>query len=73
MNVLSSHIRHELVSPALKALAFMLHARPTSPLPGPPASPALVTLLQAYTGASDEEALEALRMDRRCLLLISMP
>jgi transposase len=35
----------------------------------PPAQLALVTLLQAYTGASDDEAIEALTMDRRWQLV----
>ncbi|MBD2212762.1 transposase [Nostoc linckia FACHB-104] len=33
--------------------------------PVPPAQLALATILQAYTGASDAEAIEALIMDRR--------
>ena len=36
----------------------------------PPAQLALVTLRQAYTGASDAEAIEALLMDRRWQLVL---
>jgi len=32
---------------------------------------ALVTILQAYTGASDAEAIEALTMDRRWQLVVN--
>src|SRR4029453_6921849 len=39
--------------------------RPKGQPPVPPAQLALVTLLQAYMGASDEEAIESLLMDRR--------
>jgi hypothetical protein len=38
--------------------------------PVPPAKLALATILQAYTGASDEEALEAMVMDRRWQLVL---
>lgn len=36
----------------------------------PPAQLALATILQAYTGASDAEAIEALIMDRRWQLVL---
>ncbi len=39
--------------------------------PIPPAQLALTTILQAYTGASDAEAIEALTMDRRWQLVVS--
>lgn len=38
--------------------------------PVPPAKLALATILQAYTGASDEEAIEAMVMDRRWQLVL---
>jgi hypothetical protein len=38
--------------------------------PGPPAQLALVTILQAYTGVSDDEAIEAMVMDRRWQLVL---
>jgi len=40
--------------------------------PVPPAQLALVTILQAYTGASDAEAIEALTMDRRWQLVVNL-
>src|SRR5688500_3502789 len=43
---------------------------PVPPVPpAPPAQLAPVTVLQAYTGASDAEAVEALAMDRRWRLV----
>ena len=39
--------------------------------PVPPAQLALTTILQAYTGASDAEAIEALIMDRRWQLVVN--
>ena len=41
--------------------------------PVPPAKLALATILQAYTGASDEEAIEAMVMDRRWQLVFGLP
>src|SRR5437763_5506991 len=38
--------------------------------PLPPAQLALATLLQAYTGVSDDEVIEALTMDRRWQLVL---
>jgi hypothetical protein len=38
--------------------------------PVPPAKLALVTIVQAYTRASDDEAIEALTMDRRWQLVL---
>jgi hypothetical protein len=59
-------IRHEWFSTALQEeLATLCRDRPKGQPPVPPAQLALVTLLQAYTGASDEEAIESLLMDRR--------
>lgn len=58
-------MRHELFSDAFQAeLAGIFRESPKGRPPVPPAQLALVTLLQAYTGASDDEAIEALRMDR---------
>jgi transposase len=64
-------IRHELFSTAFQEeLATLFRDRPKGQPPVPPAQLALVTLLQAYTGASDEEAIEALLMDRRWQLVL---
>lgn len=64
-------IRHELFDESFQeelggmyALAFKGHP------PIPPAQLALTTILQAYTGASDAEAIEALTMDRRWQLVL---
>lgn len=43
---------------------------PRGQAPVPPALLAMVTLLQAYTGASDAEAVEAAEMDRRWQLVL---
>lgn len=62
--------RHELLDEAFQAeLAGMYADRPKGQPPVAPAQLALVTILQAYTGASDDEALEALVMDRRWQLV----
>jgi hypothetical protein len=62
--------RHELFDEAFQAeLAAMYADRPKGQPPVPPAQLALVTVLQAYTGASDAEAVEALLMDRRWQLV----
>jgi transposase-like protein DUF772 len=62
--------RHELLDEAFQAeLAGMYVDRPKGQPPVPPAQLALVTIVQAYTGASDDEALEALVMDRRWQLV----
>ena len=62
--------RHELLDEAFQAeLAGMYPDRPKGQPPVPPAQLALVTIVQAYTGASDDEALEALVMDRRWQLV----
>jgi hypothetical protein len=41
--------------------------------PIPPAQLALATILQAYTGVSDDEAMEAMVMDRRWQLVLDCP
>src|SRR5262245_45549497 len=64
-------IRHQLLSPPVQEeLAGIFHASPRGQPPVPPGQLALVTLLQAYTGASDDEAIEALVMDRRWQLVL---
>jgi Transposase DDE domain/Transposase domain (DUF772) len=64
-------VRHELFSDAFQAeLAEVFKDSPTGQPPVPPAPLALATLLQAYTGASDDEAIEATLMDRRWQLVL---
>lgn len=64
-------VRHQLFDEAFQAeLATILRDSPEGACPVPPAKLALVTILQAYTGASDDEALEALTMDRRWQLAL---
>jgi transposase len=63
--------RHELFPDAFQddlAACFADSARGQPPVP--PAQLALATILQAYTGASDDEAIEALVMDRRWQLVL---
>jgi len=63
-------VRHELFVAAFQEeLATIFGDSPKGQPPVPPAQLALVTLLQAYTGASDDEAIEALTMDRRWQLV----
>ena len=58
--------RHEVFDDAFQAeLAGLYEASARGRPPVPPAQLALATLLQAYTGASDDEAVEAAAMDRR--------
>jgi IS5 family transposase len=59
--------RHELFSAAFQEeLGALLYAEAVVGHPPiPPAQLALATLLQAYTGVSDDEVIEALVMDRR--------
>ena len=58
--------RHTLFDAAFQEELATLYAdRPKVQPPVPPARLALVTLLHAYTGASDAEAVEATVMDRR--------
>ncbi len=65
-------VRHELFSAAFQTeLATLFRDSPQGHLPVPPAPLALVRRLQASTGASDDEALEALMMDRRWQLLVA--
>ena len=63
--------RHELFAADFQAeLARMYADRPVGQPPVPPAQLALATILQAYTGASDDEVLEACVMDRRWQLVL---
>src|SRR5436190_9257308 len=63
--------RHTLVDAAFQEeLASMYKDAPQGQPPIPPAQLALATLLQAYTGVSDDELLEATVMDRRWQLVL---
>ena len=63
--------RHELLDADFQAeLAQMYQDKPVGQPPVPPAQLALATILQAYTGVSDDEVLEVLVMDRRWQLVL---
>jgi hypothetical protein len=64
--------RHVLFSPAFQGeLATTLYAdKPKGRPPVPPAQLAMATLVQAYTGVSDDEVIEATTMDRRWQLVL---
>jgi transposase len=63
--------RHTLFSPAFQEeLAATYQASPRGQPPIPPAQLALATILQAYTGVSDDEVIEATVMDRRWQLVL---
>lgn len=63
--------RHELFDEGFQAeLAGMYQDRPVGQPPVPPAQLGLATILQAYTGASDDEVIEACVMDRRWQLVL---
>jgi hypothetical protein len=63
--------RHSLFDPAFQdELATMYMDAPQGQPPIPPAQLALATILQAYTGVSDDELLEATVMDRRWQLVL---
>jgi transposase len=63
--------RHELLDEAFQVeLAAAYQDSPRGHPPVPPAQLALATILQAYTGASDDEVLEATVMDRRWQLVL---
>lgn len=63
--------RHALFSEAFQAeLATLYQESPLGQPPIPPAQLALATILQAYTGVSDDEVIEATTMDRRWQLVL---
>jgi transposase len=63
--------RHELFDEDLQAeLAGMYADKPVGQPPVAPAQLGLATILQAYTGASDDEVIEATVMDRRWQLVL---
>jgi Transposase domain (DUF772) len=63
--------RHELLDEGFQEeLAGMDDQRRLGQPPVPPAQLALATILQAFTGASDDEVLEACVMDRRWQLVL---
>ena len=63
--------RHELFGEAFQAeLAQMYADSEKGQPPVPPAQLALATILQAYTGVSDDEVIEVLVMDRRWQLVL---
>jgi len=63
--------RHEIFDEAFQAeLAQGYAASSKGQPPVPPAQLALATILQAYTGVSDDEVIEALVMDRRWQLAL---
>src|SRR5215208_4719826 len=63
--------RHALFSAAFQEeLVATYQASPFGQPPIPPAQLALATLLQAYTGVSDDEVIEATVMDRRWQLVL---
>src|SRR5436305_2989206 len=63
--------RHELFDDAFQQeLATIYKDSPFGQEPTPPAQLALATILQAYTGVSDDEVIEATVMDRRWQLVL---
>jgi hypothetical protein len=63
--------RHELFNDAFqRELSAIYQDRALGHPPVPPAQLALATILQAYTGASDDEVIEATVMDRRWQLVL---
>jgi len=63
--------RHELLDEEFQAeLAGAYAGSPKGQPPVPPAQLALATVLQAYTGVSDDEVIEATVMDRRWQLVL---
>lgn len=64
-------IRHQLFDEDLQNdLKSMYQDSPVGQPPVPPAQIALTMIIQAYTGASDDEAMEAMTMDRRWQLVL---
>ena len=65
------HHRHALFSDAFQQeLATLYQDAPQGQPPVPPAQLALALILQAYTGVSDDEVIEATTMDRRWQLVL---
>ena len=65
------HHRHALFSPSFQEeLATLYKDAPQGQPPVPPAQLALALILQAYTGVSDDEVIEATTMDRRWQLVL---
>ena len=65
------HHRHALFSEAFQhELAAIYKDAPQGQPPVPPAQLALALILQAYTGVSDDEVIEATTMDRRWQLVL---
>ncbi|HEV1998613.1 MAG TPA: IS1182 family transposase [Candidatus Dormibacteraeota bacterium] len=63
--------RHALFAPAFQAeLATVYRDSPLGQPPIAPAQLALATILQVYTGVSDDEVIEATLMDRRWQLVL---
>ena len=63
--------RHEVFNEAFQQeLASLYKESERGQPPVPPAQLALATILQAYTGASDDEVIEASVMDRRWQLVL---
>ncbi len=63
--------RHHLFDQEFQAeLATMFKDSTVGHCPVPPAQLALALILQAYTGVSDDEVIEALVMDRRWQLVL---
>jgi hypothetical protein len=63
--------RHEVFDAAFQAeLAALYKESAHGQTPIPPAQLALALILQAYTGVSDDEVIEATRMDRRWQLVL---
>jgi Transposase DDE domain/Transposase domain (DUF772) len=64
-------VRHTLFSDAFQEeLEVVYKDSPLGQPPVPPAKLGLATILQAYTGVSDDEVIEALTMDRRWQLVL---
>jgi Transposase domain (DUF772) len=64
-------VRHELFDEAFQAeLATIYDDKAKGHPPVAPAQLCLTMILQAYTGASDDEAIEALQLDRRWQLVL---
>ena len=65
------HHRHELFNDAFQEELATLYASSLCGQPPiPPAQLALATIVQAYTGVSDDEVIEATLMDRRWQLVL---